>query len=888
MKILIKEFGVTLQGEATITGNVTFQQNISVLENIYVSGNLFISGSSVPSVSTLNITGSATFNNVSISKLIVTGASTFGSLLSASGISVSNNLSVVGNLLSNNLIIAGGGTFLVNSPATFNSDVIVKGAATFNNITTSGLFVTNNATFNGSLFISGPATFNQSLSTSGLFISNNATFNNALFVSGSASFNSTITTSGLFVDNNATFNNALFVSGSASFNSTISTSGLFIDNNATFNNALFISGSASFNSTISTSGLFIDNNATFNNALFVSGGASFNSTISTSGLYVSNNATFNGSLFISGPATFNHTLSTSGLFVSNNATFLSNVQIGRLVVDNNATIGGTFLVNGGTTFASNITIVGGSTFNSVANFNGNVTFGSTVSSKDLIITGSFLSVAGSTFNAPLYVSGTTTFNSNLVTISGRLNISGGLHVTGSSTFSSLNSSNILVNNTQTTPDIVNYVTLDNGTISFDGTFGINRYIATTYTLNTVLSASMSLNNNNVLALTIDSSNTVYLGGSFTTPQNRVASFTVLGTTLNAIAGGFDNTVRAIKAIDNVNGNIVAGGDFSASFSTRIGNYLAFFTGANASWRSFTPNGISDPTFNAPVYAITTNNEGEFWAGSTGPATAGTINRLAKYHNDGGGVLLNRGGSINGSIMSLLIDNNDVLYVGGKGITMAPNGTTGYMNIMFSKDVDSFSRLDFRPGTWDTMNHGIGDTTKGVLCMAADSKNNIYAGGDFTSINNSYVSCNYIAKWDGTNWSRMGNGPPGTAVNTIAIDNNDVVFVGTTTGIYRWNGRSWVTVATTNAAVNSLHFDSSSPQYLYVGGGFTNFTNNRRFTRIVLPYKNINITNTVFDNSVGNSISSIVLKDIGENVAICATNNFGYIVSKSNDLKINYN
>ncbi len=927
MKILIKEFGVTLQGEATITGNVTFQQNISVLEDVYVSGNLFINGAPVPSIDTLDIAGAATFNYVSINNLSLTGNATFANLLSISSLSVSNDVSITGNLelagdLTSSTITSDiltintnayiGGTFLVDDATTFNNEMTVVGVATFSdnvnilgdiNIA-SNLFLEGSLIVNTDIDIGGVVTFNDfvhcmndlltegnlTVLSNGIFESLNVVQNIQIGSTMNVSGN-TIIQSSLLVEDSSIFNNSLDVLGEALFGSTFQ-----VEGESVLNNHLIVSGISTFNDTLIANSntivggtFYVADSTLLNDDLYVSGKTTFNNSVRTNSnayiggtFYVSGGTTMNSDLYVLGKATFTSQLTTA------NATFQSNVQIGRLFVNNNSTIGGTFLVQGGTTFSSSVYFATSTTFNSFAYFSSNATFGSNVSIHQLQITGTFLSTAPSTFAAPLYISGTTTFNSSSIAMSGLVQISGGLVVTGNSTFTNVNTNSIQIYNTQTTPDIVTFVSLDNTTTTFTSTFGTNRYIASTYTLNTVSITGMSVNNT-VNALSIDSNNNVYLGGDFTT-QNRIA-FASNGTSLQAIAGGLDNTVRAIKALTGTRGNIIAGGAFVASFNGNIGNYVAFYTGANAQWRGFT-NLSSNATFNAQVYSIISNKNEDIWIGATGTAVGATanINRLGKWHtsSNANNEIINRGGSINGSIMSLLIDGYGSLYVGGKGITIAPDGSTGYNNIMVSKDVDSYNIIDFRPGSWNNMDGGLGNANTGVLCMAVDSQNNIYAGGDFTTMNNTAsTSCNYIAKWNGEKWSRLGNGP-GSTVNTIAIDLNDVIYVGTTNGIYRWNGRSWVTLASTNGSVNSLAFDGNTQQYLYVGGNFTNFTNTTRYTRVLPPYKTISIANTVYDQSVGNSVLNIVLKDVGENVTINATGTFGFITSKSNNLKINYN
>ena len=51
---------------------------------------------------------------------------------------------------------------------------------------------------------------------------------------------------------------------------------------------------------------------------------------------------------------------------------------------------------------------------------------------------------------------------------------------------------------------------------------------------------------------------------------------------------------------------------------------------------------------------------------------------------------------------------------------------------------------------------------------------MYAGGNFTTAGG--VSANFIAKWDGTNWSALGSGMNST-VNALAFDLSGNLYAG---------------------------------------------------------------------------------------------------------------
>src|SRR5690349_21534282 len=70
--------------------------------------------------------------------------------------------------------------------------------------------------------------------------------------------------------------------------------------------------------------------------------------------------------------------------------------------------------------------------------------------------------------------------------------------------------------------------------------------------------------------------------------------------------------------------------------------------------------------------------------------------------------------------------------------------------------------------------GIPGASGVVNATAVDSAGNLYIGGTFFVVGN--VIANYIAKWDGTNWSPLAKeilGAPNTTVSALAFMGNDL-------------------------------------------------------------------------------------------------------------------
>ncbi|MEW6061288.1 MAG: hypothetical protein AB1600_05025, partial [Bacteroidota bacterium] len=99
--------------------------------------------------------------------------------------------------------------------------------------------------------------------------------------------------------------------------------------------------------------------------------------------------------------------------------------------------------------------------------------------------------------------------------------------------------------------------------------------------------------------------------------------------------------------------------------------------------------------------------------------------------------------------------------------------------------------DYWNGSFSNPNVGMNNQ---VFSLAV-SGDTLYVGGWFSQIEG--VTRNYIAKWDGTNWSSLGSGMNGY-VTALAIKGSDLYAGGifTTAGgvtvnhIAKWNGSSW--------------------------------------------------------------------------------------------------
>jgi hypothetical protein len=135
----------------------------------------------------------------------------------------------------------------------------------------------------------------------------------------------------------------------------------------------------------------------------------------------------------------------------------------------------------------------------------------------------------------------------------------------------------------------------------------------------------------------------------------------------------------------------------------------------------------------------------------------------------------------------------------------------------------------------------------VFAIAIDG-DNVYVGGSFNDLGGGLIkAAAYIAKWDGTNWTALGsdgagNGALNGKVYSIAVLGTEIYVGGAFTDvnnngvvlpeadyIAKWDGTNWSALGSNgvgngslNSGVNTMAAVGSN---LYVGGGFTNVNNN---------------------------------------------------------------
>lgn len=317
----------------------------------------------------------------------------------------------------------------------------------------------------------------------------------------------------------------------------------------------------------------------------------------------------------------------------------------------------------------------------------------------------------------------------------------------------------------------------------------------------------------VNALAAWSSN-LYAGGTFMTtggiPATRVAKWD--GNSWSAMGSGINSSVEALAVAGNdlyIGGSFITAGSISA-------NGIAKWNGS-----SWTGLGLE---INTSISALSVSGNDVYAGGAFTVATNSggpsiMANRVSKWNGSSWTPLAL---GFNGPINTLLLSDSN-LYVGGSFSSITNSGgVTVAANCIAKWDGNNWSGL------------GVG-MNNGVYALVM-SGTDLYAGGFFAMVTNSGgmpTTVNYIAKWDGTNWSALGSGMNSYVYSLAAAGGN--VYAGggftlatnsggstvTVNRIAKWNGSTWSALGSgVSGDYNDIWGLATSGNDVYVAGRFT--------------------------------------------------------------------
>ena len=362
---------------------------------------------------------------------------------------------------------------------------------------------------------------------------------------------------------------------------------------------------------------------------------------------------------------------------------------------------------------------------------------------------------------------------------------------------------------------------------------------------------------------------LYAGGSFTTAggvaANRIAKWD--GTSWSALASGMNDEVDALAVYDDGSGPaLYAGGDFTTAggiSANRIAKWNA------TSWSAL--GGM-----NLRVDSLTVHDDGSgpaLYAGGAFTSAGGAASRIAKWngtswsalgsglqhllsystldlhggtmavYDDGGGAALYVGGSFTtaGGVGA----NNLAKWNGTSWSALGSSGLSNLVRAVVSHDdgggpalyvggsmknaggveVNYVARWD--GSNWSALGSGVSDEVWALAVYDDGSGPALYAGGYFASAGGSPAS--RIAKWDGSSWSALGAGViyPVLALAVYDHGGGPALYAGgqalasAPRPISKWNGSSWSLLGSgvTGHVRAMAVYDDGSGAALYVGGAF---------------------------------------------------------------------
>lgn len=295
-------------------------------------------------------------------------------------------------------------------------------------------------------------------------------------------------------------------------------------------------------------------------------------------------------------------------------------------------------------------------------------------------------------------------------------------------------------------------------------------------------------------------------------------------------------VRPLKSLLNADGTLNLKSNFSGSLDargwkmipnrnaeprfvlqdqagTRSSQIAAMSVPDDVHWDNrFARPGVDSSTTAPTVYALTVSGSNVYVGGEFNNAGGASANHIARWDGMNWSTLAD---GVDGAVRAIAVSGSDV-YVGG--------------DFKNAGGMEANGIAKWNGTSWSTMGTGVTRVCFGCfpgVTAIAVSGNDVYVGGQFISAGG--VIVNNIAKWDGTNWSALGNGVEGLGglvpVVDIAISGNAVYVGGSfgivnvpgASGVAKWDGTSWSALGTgINQSVSALAVSGSD---LYVGGAF---------------------------------------------------------------------
>lgn len=337
-----------------------------------------------------------------------------------------------------------------------------------------------------------------------------------------------------------------------------------------------------------------------------------------------------------------------------------------------------------------------------------------------------------------------------------------------------------------------------------------------------------------------------------------------------VLGSMSDGVWALAVLDDTlyaGGSMTLAWDYEEQVSIVV-NFLAQFDGDH--W-SAVGSGVWD-TYSPNVSALAVSGGKLYLGGHFSTVDGVRVNNLASWDGSSAGKL---GNGLDGDVNNILVVESN-LYVGGTFQIVGGNPARGVAK--------------WDGSSWSSLGSGIFD---GVSALA-QSGNELYCAG-WSYISSNVMTIYQVAQWDGNHWTLLGQGADsfiyalasdgnklyaGGIFNTMTNNDGTVVWAS---HIAKWEGNQWSPVGQgLNDWVSALAFFENE---LYVGGYFIIATNNDATPITVNRIAKWN-ENTWLPLGLGVNDAVRVLLPLGDN--LYAGGNFTTAIGgDGSDLVLNY-
>lgn len=172
----------------------------------------------------------------------------------------------------------------------------------------------------------------------------------------------------------------------------------------------------------------------------------------------------------------------------------------------------------------------------------------------------------------------------------------------------------------------------------------------------------------------------------------------------------------------------------------------------------------------------------------------------------------------GSVYALVVDDNNQIYAGGtfQAVTQPDNSQL------------SVNRIARWNGSgWEALGNGF---DADVMALHIDGAGNLFAAGRFVESGDGATAFDQVARWDGA-WNALGaasGASPGGVVNTLVMDDQQRLFAGGSivqlntalvNGIGSWDGQTWKGIGQDGLDDDVFALSFGNTGELYAGGTF---------------------------------------------------------------------